>query len=432
LELDHKSGDRTDSSFENLERLCASCHKKKEYACGRTKRGEKGYPSIAVSIVSIEPLEEVETYDVTMEGPNHNFVVSSGIVTCNSHAACYGVVGYRTAYLKAHAPIAFFTAWLLNARHKQDPLQEVYELVNDAKLFDIDVQPPDLRSLEPHFHTDRRVIKFGLTDVKGIGPSQMKMLPDAVKEVETFLQKKIGDWNWWEFLVHFSNKVSAATITKFAKVGALRWLSKSRRLTEEEFKVWSQLTANEQKWVQEHSQEFSELTPALRALAKPKKEGGGAANKNRISIIQSHAILLENPATPTIDTPLSMAYDEEDLLGIAITCSQVDACDLSQVNCSCKEFFAGRTGFMLLGVQVEQSKELKTKTGKSPGSKYLRLMIGDGTCSLEAVAWSEVNKEYGRLLTEGNSVIVQVERDYKDKESKCATIKKVWQAVQTV
>jgi DNA polymerase-3 subunit alpha len=61
-----------------------------------------------------------------------------------SHAVCYGLTGYHTAYIKAHFPVAFFTSWLRNARHKQDPQQEVFELVNDARLFDIDVEPPDL------------------------------------------------------------------------------------------------------------------------------------------------------------------------------------------------------------------------------------------------------------------------------------------------
>jgi DNA polymerase III alpha subunit len=60
------------------------------------------------------------------------------------------VTGYHTAYLKAHCPlIAFFTGWMKNAKHKNSggrpAQQEVFELVNEARLFDIAVEPPDLR-----------------------------------------------------------------------------------------------------------------------------------------------------------------------------------------------------------------------------------------------------------------------------------------------
>jgi DNA polymerase III alpha subunit len=101
------------------------------------------------------------------------------IISSPGHAACYGVTGYYSAYIKAHFPLAFFTAWLKNAHHKQDPQQEVFELVNDARLFDIAVEPPDLLTLEPHFHTDGKVVKFGLAGIKGVGEAQIQKLKEA-------------------------------------------------------------------------------------------------------------------------------------------------------------------------------------------------------------------------------------------------------------
>ena len=433
LEVHHINGDRENSSLENLIRLCASCHKKREYAAGRTKRGEKGYPRLVERVVTVEPIGEQETYDVTMDAPNHNFVVESGIVTCNSHAACYGVTGYRSAYLKAHNPLAFFTAWLRNAKHKQDPQQEVFELINDARVFDISVEPPDFRSLEATFHTDRKVIKFGLADIKGIGDAQIIKIRDAVKHAEELLNKPVAEWDWYEFLTNCSENITSSVVTRLIKVGAMRWLKLPRSLMDAEYKVWESLTAKEREWVRTQGIDTfgRKLTSALKCLAKPKKEGGGAANKNRISLITSQVNILENPPSAVVDSLLEIAFVEEDLLGISISCSRIDSCDISEVNCTCKEFLAGRTGYMMLGVEIQEVRELRTKSGKNPGSKYGRLIVSDSTCALEAVAWPDTWKDYSSLLNvQGNMVIVQCERDYKDNDSSTLIIRKVFQANQ--
>ena len=55
-------------------------------------------------IVAIEPCGEAQTYDVEMapDGPL-NFI-ANGIVSHNSHAACYALISYRTAWLRANYP----------------------------------------------------------------------------------------------------------------------------------------------------------------------------------------------------------------------------------------------------------------------------------------------------------------------------------------
>jgi DNA polymerase-3 subunit alpha len=68
-----------------------------------------------------------------------------------SHSLSYGVNGYWSAYCKAHMPVQFFTSNLRHAREKQEPLVEIRELVAEAKLMDIEVLTPDLRSMKSHF-----------------------------------------------------------------------------------------------------------------------------------------------------------------------------------------------------------------------------------------------------------------------------------------
>ncbi len=223
LEVHHINGDRANSKFENLERLCVSCHKKTEYANGRVKRGEKGYPHHLVRIQSIEFFEEANTYDVTMEGPHHNFVTEEGIVTCNSHALSYAISGYWSAFSKAHFPVQFFTSWLRFAREKKaHRIEEVKQLIREAKYFGIDIYTPDFLTLQKYFHTDGHTINFGLLDVKGIGLAQYEKLKEAAQYAKEFTGKELADLSFYEFLIIVTPKCSASVLEKLINVGALR------------------------------------------------------------------------------------------------------------------------------------------------------------------------------------------------------------------
>jgi DNA polymerase-3 subunit alpha len=125
IETSHIDGDRTNSFHTNLRNLCVSCHKKYDYAHGRTKRGEKGYPVEIVKIKLIEPNDIEQVWNVTMDTPNHNFVINNNIVTSNSfnksHAISYGMIAYQTAWVKCHFPHEFFTSYLTYSQYKGDP-----------------------------------------------------------------------------------------------------------------------------------------------------------------------------------------------------------------------------------------------------------------------------------------------------------------------
>lgn len=425
LELHHISGDRRDSSMSNLERLCASCHKRTEYANGRVKRGEKGYPSVLKRVVSVVPYEKAMTYDVTMDGPDHNFVVSSGIVTCNSHAMSYGLTGYDCAYLKAHDPVAFFSGWLNNACHVQDPLEEIAELVNDSRLFGVTVEPPSLFSPCEHFQTNRKVITFGLANIKGVGDSQSEKISTAMREAEQELGRKVDGMDWLNFLVWVADRISPSILSRLIQVGALRRMKTPRQVMLNDLSVWDSLTEKERDWVRSQGIAFTSLEGILESAARPRKEGGACHNKNRVGHMQSQLSLLRNPPTPLVDTPHWIAWVEEQLLGISISCNQVDGCDLSAVNCSCLEYMSGRTGYIILGVEITNVHNVKTKKGRNPGSSMARLTITDGTCSVDAVVFPEEWKQNAHLLSEGNTVILHGERDKKEGSF---IIKKVWQA----
>ena len=89
-----------------------------------------------------------------------------------SHSISYAVCSYWSAFQKAHNPEEFFLSYLYYANEKQDPHQEVYELLSDAKLFNIEARTPSLANFDLKFNVKEH--KFTL-DSKISSPSQVKL-----------------------------------------------------------------------------------------------------------------------------------------------------------------------------------------------------------------------------------------------------------------
>lgn len=83
-----------------------------------------------------------------------------------SHATAYGIISYRTAYLKAHYPAEYFTALLTSVL---DSAGKVREYIADAAKFGVRVLPPDINESEETFSSDGKNIRFGLLAIKNVG-----------------------------------------------------------------------------------------------------------------------------------------------------------------------------------------------------------------------------------------------------------------------
>jgi intein/homing endonuclease len=434
LEVHHKDRNRSHNKIENLIRLCVSCHKKEDYKIGRTTVGEKGYPVKIEKVVLITAQKVASTYDVTMTAPHHNFVANNGIVTCNSHSMCYAINGYYCAYCKAHFPIQTYTSWLFHAHDKQDPKQEVRELINEAKMLGIDVLPPDILNLQPNFYTDGKVITFGLADIKGIGHSIVKKIKEIIQVNEAKYNKKFKDWTWFELLSRVGpckgepGRIGESVLSAMISAGALRHFGSNRTKLLDETRKWAKLSKGEMQFIAERSHQFTDILQALKAVAPLKSAGGGCHSQERKQTVEGLINLLEHPASKMEDSANWIAGTEEILLGTAITCSRIDACDQSAINATCRDFVNNETshrGSIILGVEIQEVKEVKTRKGKDPGRKMARVVILDGTCAVDAVCFPDAYKSFGHLLTKGNTVIVQGERD---RGQGSFNIHKVWQA----
>ncbi len=83
-----------------------------------------------------------------------------------SHATAYGMLSYRTAYLKAHYPAEYFAALLTSVL---DNSQKVREYIADAQKYGVSVLPPDINSSDEFFSVSGNSISFGLLAIKNVG-----------------------------------------------------------------------------------------------------------------------------------------------------------------------------------------------------------------------------------------------------------------------
>ena len=98
-----------------------------------------------------------------------------------SHAAAYAVVAYQTAWLKANYPVEFLSAMMTN---DQGDTAKLSQYIAEAKTLGIETLGPDVNASGLHFAPaaaaeDRRVIRFGLAAIKGVGEAAVEALLTA-------------------------------------------------------------------------------------------------------------------------------------------------------------------------------------------------------------------------------------------------------------
>ncbi len=94
-----------------------------------------------------------------------------------SHAAAYALISYRTAYLKAHHPGAYFAALLTSVLGNQPKMAEY---TAECARYGIRVLPPDINESQMNFHASRTGrggdIRYGLLALKNVGEAFLRAI----------------------------------------------------------------------------------------------------------------------------------------------------------------------------------------------------------------------------------------------------------------
>ena len=129
-----------------------------------------------------------------------------------SHAACYALISYRTAWLRAHHPCEYMAALISSVMNTKD---RVPLYVNACHDIGIEVLPPDVNESHIDFAVVGGKIRFGLNAVKGVGELACRTIVRAREEGGPF-----------ESIWDFTERVDPSVVNKRAleslvKCGAL-------------------------------------------------------------------------------------------------------------------------------------------------------------------------------------------------------------------
>jgi DNA polymerase III subunit alpha len=126
-----------------------------------------------------------------------------------AHAACYALLAYRTAYLKANHPAEYMAALLSSVMDTKDRVPFYVAACADMGL---EVLPPDVNASEASFAvTGEREIRFGLTAVKGVGEGAVAAILSARESEGRF-----------ESVWDFCRRVDQAQVNKRALESLIR------------------------------------------------------------------------------------------------------------------------------------------------------------------------------------------------------------------
>jgi DNA polymerase-3 subunit alpha len=101
-----------------------------------------------------------------------------------SHATCYALIAYQTAYLKAHYPAEFLAANLTNNLDKMDNIKKFIE---DGLQTGIRIMPPDINESDLEFIVNKDGdIRFGLAALKGVGSAAIGAIMDERDTIGKF------------------------------------------------------------------------------------------------------------------------------------------------------------------------------------------------------------------------------------------------------
>lgn len=342
----------------------------------------------------------------------------SGYGFNKSHAVGYAMLGYWTAYAKMHFPIEFFKSKLSESDSKIDEFDEIKQLVYEAKLFNIKVLPPSVRTLNTDFaFTENNELAFGITHIKGVGASAVENLsvisncqtetdlfnlvftpkpkaprkkkdldnipPQTEEDLDLVIDEKIS-----EAPKKASSTIKKNVIEALIKAGALDHITKDRIELLKKFCFMNELTPREQQ----HLLGFGKIEDGIADDLFTTIRDSKVPNKRRL------------PAIEAMYTEMSKVFGgnkrrmalgfEKFHLGMALTGSETELYYNQNINATCRDFLKLRNETKVsLGVLIEEVRKIQDKNGnwmafaKVSDSTYMLDGVVIFASTLPKVAW---------------------------------------------
>ncbi len=300
-----------------------------------------------------------------------------------AHAACYALISYRTAWLKANYPCEYMAALISSVMNTKDRVP-IY--VNACDEMGIEVLPPDVNSSAVDFAVVEGKIRFGLNAVKNVGETAARRIVAARAEGGPFA-------SIWDFTERVDPQVvNKRSLESLVKCGALDSTGASRMGM---LAVLEQALAHGQKLAQDRLMGQSSLFD-------------GAFDNAESAVVSHH------PPVPTAEfEKQELLRLEKETLGLYVSehpLSGVRDQLRRKADATLAELERRRDGEVVtVGGIVSDVKQLTTKKG----DLMVFLTLDDPTGSAEVVVFSSTYQQVRDLCVTDRIVIVKGRIDHK-------------------
>ena len=362
-------------------------------------------------VVSIEPVGRVMTYDVEMAADGPLNFLANGIVSHNSHAACYALIAYRTAWLKANYPAEYMAALISSVMDTKD---KVPFFVNQTESMGIEILPPDVNESDHEFMVVGGNIRFGLDAVKGVGFAAVEAIKRAREDERSGDEGSARGRGGFGSLWDFCERVDARTVNKRAiealiKCGAFGSTGATRRGMLE---VLDSAQGAGQKAQQDQEIGQGSIFDLMDAGPAP---GGGSP--------------FSAPAHPPIPTheyerPELLAMEKESI-GVFITehpLKRVHEALAMKADCTIAEVAERKDGeWIKVGGMITEAKKIRTRSG----STMMFATVDDLEGTVEVVVFEKALAAAEGVLATDEIVLVRGRVDHKDANKVCIVVQDV-------
>jgi len=303
-----------------------------------------------------------------------------------SHAACYGLIAYWTAYLKAYYPAAFMAALMTS---DQDDTERLAIEIAESRRMSIKVLAPDVNLSFEEFAVvpGSNEIRFGLVAVKNVGAGAVEEII-RVRELD-------GEY---------------ASVEDFAKRVNTRQVNR---------KVWEALIkAGAFDAFGNRSDLLYNLDNILAYAAKLQKDAAsGQADLFGGELMQSMTPAMKLEPAPTAFTDREQLQWERELLGLYLSAHPLDKYDVyfreqTVATANIKKEMDGKQ--VVVGGVITTNRVINTKNG----SKMAFVGLEDKGGEMEVIVFPNLYEEASEQLVQDAVVKIKGKISAKDRDGK--------------
>ena len=320
-----------------------------------------------------------------------------------SHAACYALIAYRTAWLKANYTAEYMAALISSVMSTKD---KVPFFVARCEEMGIEILPPDVNLSDHEFTVVEGNIRFGLDAVKGVGYQAVEAIKAARDEAGNFE-------SLWDFCERVDNRsVNKKAIEALVKCGAFGSTGATRKGM---LAVLEQAQGAGQKAQQDAAIGQGSIFDMLSEPGNAAPGGAGAG--------------LLRPSHPMIPTEefdqAELLAAEKESIGLFISAHPLKPLRealRAAADCSLSELAERRDkDWVTVGGIITEAKKIRTRNG----DPMMFATLDDLEGAVEILVFGKALSEYEGALGVDQVVLVRGRVDHKEAGKTCVVVQTV-------